>query len=118
MTYEEMFNRYYLGQLTLGDWWDAMGLEAMAEEKKGLFCVVRPSPDHMIADLDYSTDNFVCCRTQGLKGVTFVHSLDPVAFTVRKSSLVRLEGSLFVEGHAIRFTDFRADPPGRGRICS
>lgn len=104
-------NKYFLEGLTMGEWWEAVEGERLAVERKGLSCVVKISRDHRLMDLDYSTDNFVCCLTQGRGEVTFVHSLDPVAFSVSKSSMVVLDGDLVVEGHRIRFSHIRTDPP-------
>lgn len=97
--------KYFLEGLTMGEWWDAVEGEELAVRKKGLSCVVKISQDHRLADLDYETDNFVCCPVRGWGEVRFAHSLMQVSFSVGLDSPVRLGPELVVEGHRIRFHD-------------
>lgn len=99
---EHQRNKYFLEGMTLGEWWEIVGGEEKAR-KRGISCVVRINPRHHHAESEYSTDNFVCCESRGMQEITFVHSLDPVAFSVGKDSPILLDGHLVVEGHRIRF---------------
>lgn len=107
MTMQEKHrNKYLLEGLTMGEWWDIVDAERLCEEKRGLSCVVEVAQAHRLRDMEYSTPNFLCCLSHGLGEVTFVHSLDQIAFSVKKSSTVKLMGDhILVEGHKIRFYD-------------
>lgn len=97
--------KYFLEGMTMGEWWGAVGGEEIAVRNKGLSCVVKISRDHRLADLEYDTDNFVCCPVRDWGELRFTHSLMQVAFKVSLDSPVRLGPELVVEGHRIRFYD-------------
>lgn len=103
-------NKYLLEGLTLGEWWDIMGAEEIAKRERGISCTVDLAWDHRLRDHDLDTPNFVCCPSQGLDEVRFVHSLLQASFSVKKSSPVRLEGHLEVEGHKIVLRSLPAVP--------
>jgi hypothetical protein len=99
---EEQKNRYYLEGMSLKEWLEASGAAKKAETR-GLSCTVEVNPRHHIADFfERRTNNFVMCRVQWDEELTFVHSLDPVCFSVGMDSPVMLDGDLVVEGHRIR----------------
>lgn len=100
--------KYFLEGLTMGEWWDAVDGERLATERRGLSCEVRMNPEHHWYDSHYDarTKYYLCCLTHGLSEVTFVHSLENIAFSVQKSSPIRFDGDwLLVEGLKIRFFD-------------
>lgn len=100
--------KYFLEGLTMGEWWEAVEGERLATERRGLSCEVRMGPESYWFDShhDARTKNYVCCLTHGGSEVTFVHSLENFAFSVKKSSPIKFEESwLLVEGHRIRFFD-------------
>jgi hypothetical protein len=106
---EEQKNRYYLEGMSLKEWLEASGARNKAE-RRGLSCTVRVNPRHLLAAAEYSTNNFFMCRVLG-EEATFVHSLDPVCFSVGLDSLVLLDGDLVVEGHRIRLHGVDTKPP-------
>lgn len=107
---EEQKNRYFLEGMSLKEWLEASGAQRMAE-RRGLSCAVQVNPRHHIADFfERRTNNFVMCRVQG-EEATFVHSLEPVCFSVGLDSPVLLDGELVVEGHRIRLHGIDTKPP-------
>jgi hypothetical protein len=107
---EEQNNKYYLEGMSLKEWLLASGAAKKAE-RKGLSCTVQVNLKHHIADFfDRRTNNFVMCRVQS-EEVTFVHSLDPICFSVGLDSPILLDGDLVVEGHRIRFQGINTKSP-------
>lgn len=102
--------KYFLDELTMGEWWDAVDGERLATERRGLSCEVKMNPIHYWADdhLAAATPNYLCCISHGLSEITFAHSLESFGFRVKKSSPIKFEGDwIIVEGHSIRFRDIR-----------
>lgn len=101
--------KYFLEGLTMGDWWEIVKGEEMVGKHKGLSCEVKLNWDHRIASMELRTENWVCCHSPGSE-IQFVHSLDRVAFSVKKGSPIKFsDGWILVEGHKVRFFDLPSD---------